>query len=374
MHFLNRDELIEFVRERAGLLDVARARNPFSRSAWILHFLENVAGADWVFTVPESYADGHSFMFLYSSNPGSRYCTALTNYYASLYSPMISSAGSRYSAMDQLAGQLVQARPRCTVINLAPMDQEDSDSIILRAVFARRGWYTRKYFCFGNWYLPCTGLKFEEYMKQRPSQTYNTWARKSKKFFKHEGARIQIATSLSDVQAAIDAYQAIYAKSWKKPEPYPRFVEGWARICAKNGWLRLGIAWIDNVPVAAQFWFTMDQHAYIFKLAYDEDYANWSAGTLLTAHMIKHSLEEDRVIEIDYLTGDDEYKSAWMTHRRERIGLLACNLRDMHGLATAAKEFAGAFRNQWLIPALRSVRLAAGAGTSFFRLRRSKRE
>lgn len=374
MHFLNRSELIEFVRERAGLLDLAGARNPFSRSSWILHFLENVAEADWVFTVPESYADGHSFMLLYSDNPGFRHCTALTNYYASLYSPMISSAGSRYSAMDQLVGQLMQARSRCAVINLAPMDQEDSDSIILRAVFARRGWYTRKYFCFGNWYLPCAGLRFDEYMKQRPSQTYNTWARKSKKYFKYEGARIQIATSLSDVQLAIDAYQTIYAKSWKKPEPYPRFVEGWAKICAKNGWLRLGIAWIDNVPVAAQFWFTVDQHAYIFKLAYDEDYANWSAGTLLTAHMIKHSLEEDHVIEIDYLTGDDEYKSAWMTHRRERIGVLACNLKDVYGVAMAAREFAGAFRNRWLIPAFQAVRLAAGAGKSFFRLRRSKRE
>ena len=114
-------------------------------------------------------------------------------------------------------------------------------------------------------------------MKQRPSQTYNTWARKSKKFRRYEGARIQIATSLSDVEVAMEAYHAIYAKSWKKPEPYPYFVEGWARICAKNGWLRLGIAWVDNVPVAAQFWFTMKQRAYIFKLAYDEDYTNWSA-------------------------------------------------------------------------------------------------
>ena len=64
----------------------------------------------------------------------------------------------------------------------------------------------------------------------------------------------------------------------------------------------------------------MARRAYIFKLAYDEEYAKWSAGTVLTAHMFRHELDIDRVVEIDYLTGDDPYKGAWMTQRRERTG------------------------------------------------------
>jgi CelD/BcsL family acetyltransferase involved in cellulose biosynthesis len=145
----------------------------------------------------------------------------------------------------------------------------------------------------------------------------------------------------------MELYQTVYAKSWKKPEPYPNFISGWARICAENGWLRLGIAWIDDVAIAVQFWFTINRRAYIFKLAYDEDYSRWSAGTILSAHMIKYSLEEDQVTEIDYLTGDDNYKQAWMTHRRERVGVIACNLWNARGLATAATEYIGDLRRRW---------------------------
>ena len=83
------------------------------------------------------------------------------------------------------------------------------------------------------------------------------------------------------------------------------------------------------------------RRTYIFKLAYDEEYAKWSAGTVLTAHLMRHSLEQDRVIEIDYLTGDDAYKKSWMTARRERVGLIAGNPRSARGLLIGAREFAG---------------------------------
>jgi CelD/BcsL family acetyltransferase involved in cellulose biosynthesis len=129
-------------------------------------------------------------------------------------------------------------------------------------------------------------------------------------------------------------------------EPFPQFVRGWARTCAENGWLRLGVAWLGDAPIAAQFWFTLHRRAYIFKLAYDEAHTKLSAGTVLSAHLFRHALEVDRVVEMDYLTGDDGYKKSWMTHRRERIGLLACNLRTPRGLAAAAAEYTGTLRQR----------------------------
>jgi hypothetical protein len=347
MLFLNREETVRFVSERANLFDAAASRNPFSCSAWVLHFLRNVAKADWTFFVPQSHVDGESIMLLYSERKAQYRRLALTNYYASLYSPIISSARNRDAALSQLVLQLVQTKPSCAVINFAPLDQENPDSISLHRIFHEHGWYTKKYFCFGNWYLPCAGLTFEEYMSQRPTQIYNTWERKSNKFEKKQSARLQVITTPGETAAAMEIYHKIYAKSWKKPEPYPDFITGWAKICAENGWLRLGIAWIDDVPIAVQFWFTLNRRTYIFKLAYDEDYSKWSAGTLLSAHMIKYSLEKDDVIEIDYLTGDDNYKRGWMTHRRERMGLLTCNLRSPRGLAIAATELAGELSKLW---------------------------
>ena len=103
----------------------------------------------------------------------------------------------------------------------------------------------------------------------------------------------------------------------------------------------MGVASIAGVPIAAQFWFTAERRAYIFKLAYDDAQSRWSAGTVLSAHLFRHALEVDQVIEIDYLNGDDAYKKSWMTVRRERIGLMACNLHSIGGAAAAAAEVLG---------------------------------
>lgn len=50
---------------------------------------------------------------------------------------------------------------------------------------------------------------------------------------------------------------------------------------------------------------------------------------------MEHVIDVDRVREVDYLTGDDAYKKDWMSHRRERWGIIAMNPRTPHGLITA---------------------------------------
>jgi hypothetical protein len=57
--------------------------------------------------------------------------------------------------------------------------------------------------------------------------------------------------------------------------------------------------------------------------------------------LMEHVIEIDKVEEIDYLIGDDPYKKAWMSHRRERWGVIAYNPRSMGGLAGWAREALG---------------------------------
>jgi hypothetical protein len=351
MHFLRKAEALEFVHQRRALFDADPTGNPYAGSAWTLHFIEQIAEDGWTFAIAEEaqHTSHGSLMLLYSEpGQGDRW-QAVTNYYASLYAPLISTAPDRAGAMSRLVDQVAAHRPRCAVVNVQPMDDSGAETLALQAAFAHKGWYVRPFTCFGNWYLPCEGLSFDAFMQGRDSKMLNTWNRKAKKFKEGatSGGRLQIVSDPADVSAAMDAYDHIYAKSWKKPEPYPTFVRKWAEVCAANGWLRLGIAWVNDVPIAAQFWFTIDRRAHIFKLAYDEEFSKWSAGTVLSAHMFRHSLDVDQVAEIDYLTGDDAYKKSWMTHRRERIGVIACNPRTLRGLMAAAKEFVGAARQRW---------------------------
>ncbi len=341
MRVMNRKEAIEFVRQRAPLFQ--EQHNPFALSEWLIHFLEQVARDDWKIWAAISERRDDGVMLLYSV--GREQPQALTNYYASLYSPIVTPVYAKAALAHQFVGKLLARRLRVSTVQLAPLSIDDAN--LMSVALRDQGFYVKRYFCFGNWYLPCGDQTFEEYLAHRDSTLRNTIARKSKKFFANPVNRLEIITDVANVDRAMAAYSTVYLNSWKQPEPYPDFVPGWARICADRGWLRLGIAWVGDTPVAVQFWFVIEGQAFIFKLAYDEDYAGLSAGTVLTAHMFRHALDVDQVDEIDYLTGDDDYKKGWMTHRRERVGVIACNTRSIRGMGRALAEAAGALRGRW---------------------------
>jgi len=340
MQILSKQEALGFVGQHAAVLDSgSNPPNPFACSEWVLHFIEQIAEEDWRILAMQGGTAGQGLMLAWHQAATPWRCNALANYYSSLYSPLASLAsqpGERAAAMQAVLRDLSCGRPRPATIQFAPLDAQAPDTEALVAGLRDCGWYARRYFAFGNWHLPCDGLAFDDYIGARDSKVRHTLARKAKKLL--AAGSLEILTRPDDVDRGMDAYDAIYGRSWKQPEPYPAFVREWARRCARRGWLRLGIASVEGKPIASQFWFTMDRRAYIFKLAYDEDYSKWSAGTVLTAHMFQHALETDRVVEIDYLTGDDPYKSAWMSHRRERIGLIASNLRSPRGAWSAARE------------------------------------
>jgi len=354
---LTRADLRDWVLRHAQAIDLAASDNPFACAEWTLHFIDEVARDDWHFWRPAADDDQpQRSMLLYTERGRPGDARALTNYYASLYSPIVGC--SELAAMQHVVQVLTEARPGFDTVNLAPMAEHDAE--LVQSALRSCGWITRRYNCHGNWHLPCEGLRFEDYMAQRPSQLLNTWRRKSKAFKSAGGeTRLQLVSTPAEVDAAMDAYEAIYPRSWKKPEPYPRFVRGWAATCAARGWLRLGIAWVGDTPIAAQFWFTRNKRAYIFKLAYDEAQSKWSAGTVLSAMLFEHSLEVDRVVEIDYLTGDDGYKRSWMNDRRERVGVIACSPRTLRGLLRGVYESTGALRERW-----RRASVAAAPGVA----------
>jgi CelD/BcsL family acetyltransferase involved in cellulose biosynthesis len=56
---------------------------------------------------------------------------------------------------------------------------------------------------------------------------------------------------------------------------------------------------------------------------------------------MQHVMDVDGVREVDYLTGDDNYKKDWMSHRRERVGLIAFDTSRPRGVLAWARHHAG---------------------------------
>ena len=188
--------------------------------------------------------------------------------------------------------------------------------------FRAAGFVVQTFFCFGNWCLPVNGRTFAEYVESLPSVLRNTLSRKRRRLEKSGRASIQIFTAGDGLEKAIEDYTKVYLASWKRPEPYPDFIPGLIRICAAAGVLRLGLVYVDGEPAAAQLWIVHNRSALIYKLAYDERFADLSVGTILTATLMQHAIDVDQVEEVDYLSGDDAYKKEWMSHRRGAMGHL----------------------------------------------------
>ena len=269
-----------------------------------------------------------------------RELSALSNFYTSLYGPIVNhDDSSTQTALNVLANLVVEEG--WDVIDLRPLDVNSTLFAQMLKALLTAGLMVQRYFCFGNWYAQVNGRSYQQYFETLPSALKNTLIRKNKKLQKAAGAQVNIYTSPVGIEEAIQLYERAYLASWKVPEPYPHFAAGLIRVCAEKGWLRLGVICMENEPIAVQLWIIKGDHATIFKLAHDERFAQYSAGSILTARLMEHAIDVDHVREIDFGSGDDEYKKSWLPQRRERWGLLCFNRRSFPGLALGAWHLGG---------------------------------
>jgi hypothetical protein len=200
------------------------------------------------------------------------------------------------------------------------------------------GFAVRPSFRFGNWYEPISGRSFEEYLRDRPSALRNTLRRRKRNLLRSSRTRFEIVTEESGLAEGLPAYEAVYNASWKAGESFPGFMPGLMKAAAASGCLRLGLLYVDDVPAAAQVWVKSGRGVVIYKLAYDERFKSLSIGSLLTEHMLRHSIEVDRIEEVDFGSGDDDYKKDWMSIRREKWDLHAYNTATPRGLLAGASS------------------------------------
>lgn len=265
---------------------------------------------------------------------------SLSNYYTSLYSPLLTKDSDPLTLRRMLASA-TREHGGAHVMRFAPMDPESVAFKGLLNELRSIGWLPFRFFSFGNWYLKVEG-DWAWYLKNRSGNLRSTIKRMNKKFIA-EGGTLEIVSSLDGVEQAIVAFHEVYSASWKIPEPYPDFVPSLIRLLASNGMLRLGLARLQGRPIAAQLWIVGQDKASIYKVGYHEAFSSYSPGTVLTSHLLQHVIEQDQVKEVDFLIGDDKYKQIWMSDRRERWGIVAYNPRTFIGISLFLREISGRY-------------------------------
>lgn len=260
---------------------------------------------------------------------------SLGNFYTSAYSPVIHAAAPEplFLALFQHLA-LVE---KCTALTISPMNRSSHVYNLLKNAINQSDWRDiHEYDCFKNWIHELHGANYEAYLQDRPSRLRNTITRRTRQFMKDNRGQIALVRGGDSLEEAIEQFVSVYNESWKQVEPFPDFIPQLLRLAARRGWLRLGIASYDDIPVAGQIWLIWEQTAHIFKLAHGESFKRLSPGTVLTAYMMEQAIDQDHVSRIDFLSGDDDYKRDWMTICNDFGGIAAYNPRTLRGKAMIA--------------------------------------
>ncbi len=320
--------------------DAVRLWHEFGREAifssldWYQNLYEHV-GADLgslrLFVLSNKAEEVQAILPCVASAPpdgGAGELMVLANYYSPRFDLVVNEGSiSREAAVRRIVAAL-SLRSDWTALTLFPL-HGGADLDAFRAAAAS---YLLPSACFeetANWSVDIEDIG--AYAESLPTLLRRTLKRKRSKLERTASYRYAIVTSPREAAAVVDDFRAVYDASWKPHEPYAGFIDGLVTLASRNGWLRLGLLYIDETPVAGQIWLVCKRTAAIYKLAYDQHYSEYSPGTLLTMHLLRHVVENDGVTTVDYLTGDDAYKRDWMSTRRMMYRLRIANPRLLRG-------------------------------------------
>ena len=97
--------------------------------------------------------------------------TSLSNYYTGVYGPAL--CGSPTTQWQATVLERIFRQVRKTlhpaVIHLQPLDPAAPLFTSLHRALAGAGYRVVGHFCFGNWFLPCAGLRYADFLAARPS-------------------------------------------------------------------------------------------------------------------------------------------------------------------------------------------------------------
>jgi len=286
-----------------------------------------------IYVVSDDAGSALACLFCCTHKAQGRELASLSNYYTMEFSPVVKIGVDAKSAFAALADYIGAERPRWHTIRLDYLKKSNSMAAMFADALARSGFAVHRHHQYENWYLDCPDTSFEDYFAARPSRLRNTIERKGRKLYKsHQVTFVLFRKPEDDIEQGVRDYVMVYNSSWKQPEPHPGFMPRLARCLAAHDCLRLGVLYVDGKPVAAQFWITTRTEACIYKLAYDEQYADLSVGAVLSREMFRLALDVDRAARIDYGVGSEAYKQEWMSAKQEIVGARAYSRKTTRGL------------------------------------------
>ena len=328
----------EFAKIPSDSLDLLRCRNAgcfFFSIEWFSCLAQFGVNERFGVRIYDCLADNRdersSYLLCLFEDVWRKRLTSLSNYYTIKYPGAIGPDEVPEFALGAIVDQIASELPAWSEVEIRYLSANNPETSALHDALTGAGYRVDLFHQHWNWFINVDGLSFADYLARRPTRLRNTLRRKALRVAKRHRVRFAEFRCGDDLASGLMDYHRVYERSWKQPERRPDFVPELILLCAKHGVLRLGMLYLDEAPVATQFWICSDGVSYIYKLAQDPNYNDLSVGALLTAHMFEQAIDVDKVSEIDFGVGDEAFKQDWTDARRQFVGLQALNRRTLRG-------------------------------------------
>jgi CelD/BcsL family acetyltransferase involved in cellulose biosynthesis len=157
----------------------------------------------------------------------------------------------------------------------------------------------------------------EELQGRVSSQLRSTARRRQRQMEKRGDLRFEFFSG-GNLGAHLEDFFAVERSGWKgrdgtacSQDLHTRaFYTRLADVAAKRGWLSLSRLTLDGETVAFQYGMTYEGHYLLPKLAFREEYSEFSPGLVLMNEVLRDCITR-RATRIDFLGGDDEWKTRW---------------------------------------------------------------
>lgn len=249
------------------------------------------------------------------------------NVYMPIKSVIINAAANTTTdSIQTLVDYFEKTRSGWNIIDFDDLPSEEPWVAAFSEAINKSTFKSKSYDCFGNWYSDEINGSSKDYMDKR-SKNFRASIKKNYKKLQQNGEVVfKLVTGEHDCPDYFTRYNEVYSRSWKKEERVGRtFFPEMVRYAERNGWLRVGLLFLDGTPIGAGFAIVTGGRAYFEKIAYDEKYKGLGAGSVCLYEMIRYVIDMDSVSTIDFLRGDDEYKRHWVDKRRVRKGIMIYN-------------------------------------------------
>jgi hypothetical protein len=174
------------------------------------------------------------------------------------------------------------------------------------------------------------------------------------------GGRLEIVTRKEAIDAAVRAVASVYCRA-ERDKHMPTFTEGLLRTYAAHGGLRLGLAWLGEVPIAAQIWIVAHGRAFVYAPVLDRQFQQYATDRLITLMLSEHVSAVDNVVEVDYLEVNDAHGHSSSASVDERRSVSVHNASSLLGMARTVDESTRRFltaSKTYLLHRPRGARLA----------------